>query len=100
MDFVNTYTQWKAAIDAKFQRLYAVEEYLNDKGHALKRALFHLGSVSGFYKSASELVSEIDNDPDFLKKWNVDADIVSIQLQALKRIAENENNFGLSTLFY
>lgn len=100
MDFVNTYAQWKASIDAKFQKLYGAEEYLSDKGHALKWALFHLGSVSGFYKSASEFVSEIDNDPDFLKKWNVDADIVSIQLQALRRIAENENNFGLRTLFY
>lgn len=89
---INSYTEWKQAIEREYGPLREVGcLYLNDRGKARLKAFDTLLRLTDFCDTAEELLESVDalDEHDRTQLQNGDA---ALPIRALRRIVHNGGN--------
>ena len=91
MKIVANYHEWKQAVNAEYQKLSDMYEYLNEKGLERYKVFAMLENLAAFCETAEDLLKWIDSKEGFNKY-----DIASIEsgyaanpISRLRKIAAN-----------
>lgn len=87
---VNTYEEWKQAVNAEYEKLQAVRYYLNEKGEERLRAFGTIRSLSDYCEAPQELLAWIESKDgmDRHDAESVNSSQIFLAINALRRIAK------------